>query len=354
MKIEILESLGYSFLRHVKQCWLVQVNWKASEHWSMEVTDVELEQKFASMKRRFDPEGSVFKRTSDASQFLRQGEIDVLGVDQDGGVHAMEAAFHEGGLLYTGGVANRVLKKLLRTLMILTAYHSPETKFHIYFVSPKVNPSVQAPLKDTFTMLRTQYPEIEWNLEINQDFTEKVLTPTLEKAGTVADTSELFMRSAKLLDLSRYSSAMDGRSDPRRATEVTKKLDPGPLQPLVRSLMGTLLEDHPSLLDGADRGNLMNRDYCKSSLGLRIGNLALLRRVEVGKEISGHSRYWKKLYGGEFYVCSQWWKDHHVTNAERLLQLVSGLVQSNATRPEVTALEGHESALREYIGRARA
>ena len=42
MKIEVGESLGYSYLRHVKQCWLVQVNWKASEHWAKHMTDAEL------------------------------------------------------------------------------------------------------------------------------------------------------------------------------------------------------------------------------------------------------------------------------------------------------------------------
>ena len=30
MKIEIGESLCYSYLRHVKRCWLVQSNWKVS------------------------------------------------------------------------------------------------------------------------------------------------------------------------------------------------------------------------------------------------------------------------------------------------------------------------------------
>ena len=354
MKIEIVESLGYSFFRHVKQCWLVQVNWKASEHWSKHMTDAELQEMFADLKRRFDPDGSVFKRTSNAAQFLRQGEIDVLGVDQSGDVHAMEAAFHEGGLHYGGGVADRVLKKLLRTLMILTAYHSPETKFHIYFVSPKVNPSVQGPLKDTFTTLRTQYPEIEWNLAINQDFTNQVLMLTLARAGTVADTSELFMRSAKLLDMSRDNLGKGGLIDPGGAMDVTQKPGLDPVQPAVRRLMRTLLEDHPDLLNDAERDNLMNRNYCKRSLGLRIGNLALLRRAEAGREISGYSRYWKELYGGEFYVCSQWWRNHHVSNAESLLKFVSRLVQSNSNHPEVTALERHERALSEYVGRAKA
>ena len=109
MKIEIGESLCYSFLRHVKKCWLVQANWKASENWPKR-NDVDMERIFIHMKERFDPDGSVFKGTRTCNQFLKQGEIDVVGVELDGTVHAMEVAYHEAGLNYTGGVANRVLK----------------------------------------------------------------------------------------------------------------------------------------------------------------------------------------------------------------------------------------------------
>ena len=182
-----------------------------------------------------------------------------------------------------------------------------------------------------------------------------MLNPTLDKAGSVADTSELFMRSAKLLELSLVSSGVGAPIDPVGPTSVTGNTGPRPIQPLVQSLMKTLLEDHPGLLDDDERGKLMNRDYCKNLLGLlQIGNLALLRRAEAGREVSGRSRYWKRLYGEQFYVCSQWWKYHHLTNAERLLQFVSRLAQSNTSHPGVTALERHEGALLEYIGRARA
>lgn len=35
MKIEIGESLLYSWLRHEKKCQLVQMNWKASPAWEL-------------------------------------------------------------------------------------------------------------------------------------------------------------------------------------------------------------------------------------------------------------------------------------------------------------------------------
>ncbi len=203
MKIEISESLGYSYLRHVKQCWLVQTNWKASKHWDRHKSDAELAAMFEAMKRKFDPDGSVFKKTKDAAQLLKQAEIDVVGVDLNGNVHVIEVAFHEGGLNYGDSLVtrNRVLKKLLRTMIILNTHHPPETKIHICFASPKVNPSVEKPLKDIFAELEAEYPEVDWDLIINHDFTDQLVHPTLEKADTVADTSELFVRAAKLMDL---------------------------------------------------------------------------------------------------------------------------------------------------------
>ncbi|MDE0145190.1 MAG: hypothetical protein OXL95_04910 [Nitrospira sp.] len=202
MKIEIGESLCYSYLRHVKQCWLVQTNWKTSEHWDKKKSPSNLQSLFESMRKRFGSDETVFKKTSDARQFLKQGEIDVIGVDQDGNVHAMEIAFQEAGLNYGGDTIQRVLKKLLRAVLILKVYH-PTKKLHLYFASPKVRKAVQESLEQTFAKLKKSYPKITWHLLINDDFTKNIVCPTLEKAKTVADTSELFARAAKLLDLSR-------------------------------------------------------------------------------------------------------------------------------------------------------
>ena len=128
MKVEIGESLGYSYLRHIQRCWLVQTNWKASEHWDKRLTDDELEQEFDSVRDKLESRAvfkGTFKRTT-CRKFLKQGEIDVLGVRLDGAIHAVEVAFHEGGLLYPGGTDKNVLKKMLRTMLILRAYH-PES-----------------------------------------------------------------------------------------------------------------------------------------------------------------------------------------------------------------------------------
>ena len=125
------------------------------------------------------------------------------------------------------------------------------------------------------------------------------------------------------------------------------------IQPLARSLIKTLLEDYPTLLTDADIGNLMNRDYCQKTLGLYFGGFPLLRRRESGRKGSANdhqARYYVKLYAGKFYVCSQWWKDDHLSNARSLLRFVTGLAKRNPNHPGVPALERHKRALQDYIG----
>ena len=258
MKIEIGESLGSSYLRHVKRCWLVQANWKTSDHWPI-YKDANIDEMFDDIRQKFDTDRRVFKQTKNSVQFLKQGEIDVVGIDFNGRVHAMDVAFHEAGLNYGGGADNRVLKKLLRTLMILQAYAPSRANCSIYFVSPKVNTGVQNSLEGIFNTLRTEYPDVEWNLLTNRNFVEHMLRPTLDKARGIADTSELFMRSVKLLELAGIRHLEEVQ--PLRAPQSNWKTgganahvaappDSDDLvQPLVKDLMDILLIRYPALID---------------------------------------------------------------------------------------------------------
>lgn len=340
MKIEIGESLCYSYLRHVKRCWLVQANWKVSEHWSKYKADTELEKMFQTMKQKFDEDGTVFKQTKNAGQFVKQGEIDVIGIEQAGSIHALDVAFHESGLNYGGGSNNRVLKKLLRTYLILHTYSPPETKFHIYFVSPKVNPSVKKQLNDTFNTLRQEYPETEWTLIINDDFTDQILQTTLEKADTVADTSELFVRASKLLELGIPKNKNTGDQQKIKETPVSENQ----LQPIVKSLMETLLME---VLDDEEKKNLMDNNYCKKDLNLKIGNHALLRKKEDGRKVGKRDRYYTNLYADEFYVCTQWGKKDHLHNAKSLLKFICTLAQRQWSHKAI--LIPHIKELTDYV-----
>ena len=151
MKIDMLESLGYSFLRHVQVCWIVQTNWKAATGGLQEKAWQPLEARFAAMRRKFGHD--VFKGSKTVQQLLRQAEIDVVGMTADGDVHVVEAAFHEGGLLYDGGEAATVRKKMLRIYPVLDVLARFAGR-HIWFLSPKVTPKPAKGLSDLFEELR--------------------------------------------------------------------------------------------------------------------------------------------------------------------------------------------------------
>ncbi len=105
----------------------------------------------------------------------------------------------------------------------------------------------------------------------------------------------------------------------------------GEFQKIVATLMRTLLEEHPTLLQRQEIVSLMDAEHCKDELGLSLPNLALLRHRNQGRMIQGHGRYWEHVYADEFLVCSQWWKEHHQANARALSRFVSALARR---RPE--------------------
>ncbi|MBS5871949.1 MAG: hypothetical protein KIC57_06400, partial [Porphyromonas sp.] len=108
MEIEIGESLCLSYLKHVKKCVIYQTNWKLSSWWLQELGKKSpAEELYDELKKSPSKEKTAATDfdvkdvlTSDFSQFLKQAEIDVLGVDKDGNVYAIDVAFHEGGLGY--------------------------------------------------------------------------------------------------------------------------------------------------------------------------------------------------------------------------------------------------------------
>ena len=140
----------------------------------------------------------------------------------------------------------------------------------------------------------------------------------------------------------------------RVSNEGNGGTQPDPVQPIVRNLMKSLLEDHPSLLTETDIANLMDRDYTQKILGLQLGGFPLLRRREAGRKGSDNDRqdrFYAKLYAGRLYVCSQWWRDDHPANARSLIRFVGEIAGRDPDHPGIPVLERHMRALRDYIGR---
>ena len=209
MKIEMGESIFYTWLRHIKKCQLVQTNWKVSQSWET-YNQSELEE-FMECAKEFFLEKynyNVFKNNS-FSQLIKQAEVDALGVsfsDEDMRIYAVDVAYHGNGLIYGRQklTVYTVIKKFLRTAICLK-YLFDVNNGDIIFASPKVSPKVMSDLtsaiEDVNTLFSSNGLGFSAELYANNDFNENVLKPILAISEDVADTSEMFLRSYQLIKL---------------------------------------------------------------------------------------------------------------------------------------------------------
>ena len=139
----------------------------------------------------------------------------------------VEVAFHENGLQYGGRLdtKDRVCKKLLRAYLIGLAYF-PDYKYEIIFASPKVNPATDETIKDYFSVLNRDFSDdekVKFHYLANDEFKNSILLPTIKSSSDDADTSELFLRSLKLLDIFNLLKSFDNLETPHAFISEEKK-----------------------------------------------------------------------------------------------------------------------------------
>lgn len=229
MKIEMGESLFYSWLRHVKECQIVQTNWKVSSQWQLSDSDA-LEEMMAVVDKHYSEKYgyAIFKQNTSLSQLLQQGECDVLGISiqpDDTKYYAVDVAFHEAGLNYgsRGTTVMKVLEKCARTAFCLHGYLSTR-EAEIIFASPKINPAVLSDLIPCVEEMNELFVKngYDFNFRViaNEEYNNLVLKPILLVSDGVADTSELFLRSYQMYKM--FSGVKDTGKRTRTVTSATK------------------------------------------------------------------------------------------------------------------------------------
>ena len=210
MKIEMGESLFYSWLRHVKECQIVQTNWTTSQKWNLQHEE-ELQELMAATGNLFQEKYNykIYKQTSSLSQLLQQAECDAIGIDYTEGelkVFAVDVAFHESGVNYgdKDKTVMKIVAKCLRTAMCIYGYLDTKDA-EIIFASPKINKSVLDGLGPCIAEAQKALDEFGFNFRLriiaNEDFRNMVLDPILIVSGGVSDTNELFIRSYKMVQM---------------------------------------------------------------------------------------------------------------------------------------------------------
>ncbi len=216
MKIEIGESLALSYLKHVKNCVIYQTNWKSSSRWK-KCNEAKLATIFEKIRGAETFRGIL--KQSNLDQFLKQAEIDAIGIDQTGKIYAIDIAYHGNGLGY-GSIEEskaRIMKKLVRSYLSILCYFSSPSSFpdpspeeercEIIFASPKVTGGREESIREYFNELKAllgaelKEDKVVLKYVSNDEFKEQILDPTIEAGEEDADTNELFLRSYKLLNL---------------------------------------------------------------------------------------------------------------------------------------------------------
>jgi hypothetical protein len=317
MKIEIGESLIFSWLRHVKGCPIVQANWKPSPTWPIRresglAGDFERMREIAGQRLGFE----IFKRSS-FQQFIRQAEVDVLGLrfNEATVAVAVDSAFHEAGVNYGDlcETVGRILKKMIRTAFALDLHQAD-----IVFATPKMHDAVQEALQGCWPDLQSVLADcgslsanrLQLRIVTNGDFVEEIIQPVLDRMDQVADTSELFLRAQQLV---RFCEVTPRRRQPRQRSASTRppsedeiKIGQHVRETLVRLANARKLT--PKVVAA-----LGDRSRCKATFGL---NHPFLQKVmpdnplpAQGIDENGYSRYWRDpldIDGTRFLVCSQW------------------------------------------------
>jgi hypothetical protein len=333
MKIEMGESLMLSWLKHIKKCQTAQLNWKASTH-SWDLHNEETIKKIFMATKKFYTEKqnlNIYKNTSSHSQLLQQGEIDVLGLEIKNGslanIYGVDVAFHEAGLNYGSTTASieRVIKKMIRTALLLYGYFNV-SKGTILFASPKINTVLYEPLKMQIDVLNKIFRvfklEFEFILYANQEFKTKVFEPVITLSKSVADTSELFLRSSQMYNLLSESNEPRARqpletrfgvrSEVKSASTGASEDDMMKIGQLVRSEFERLARH--DLITNEMAEHLLDSKYSKETFDVNYPILKKIRSDQTlidQRMINGYPRYWSKVFkinGVKYFICNDWYE----------------------------------------------
>ncbi len=323
MKIEIGESLIYSWLRHVKQCQIVQMNWKLSPRWQAEIVDLEpikidIENEFK------DTALDIFQKNNSISQLLQQAEIDVVGFSLDSVkderiYHFVDVAFHENGLNYGSKekTISRVLKKFIRSYFLYLSYFNDNSPAVFYFITPKMSKqTLFIPLQENIERVNKVFNQHELNPDFqivtNEEFNSSILIPTMGITGEIADTNELFLRSVQLWKMfenepREYHINPLGNSPQAIKLSIEDKNVGKKIGQHVQDCMMDLIEKNQ--IDEIMIEKLLSQAYCKKQFNT---NFPLLRKINQGKlDKRRYKRYYKKYWkiGNDlYYFSSQWYE----------------------------------------------
>ena len=310
MKIEIAESLVYSYLKHSEGCRIVQTNWRTSGKWI--VTEYETERARELFQKISNSEffNGIFKNSS-FDQLIKQAEIDVLGINTaEETVYGIDVAFHSAGLNYGSKTetAFRIIKKIFRTIFIMQSYFDENEKFNSYFITPKVNPATKVIIEDL--MIKAKEVINDENITIdfisNEQFYSEIVDSLLENIDEEHDTTELFSRAIKLMKLDNRkaeSTRIVTKSVVPRITSKKREVNGMKIGQFAQHSFRKAFEQN--LLSASEINELQKPEYSKRIFN---SNYEILKNQSRPiKDEYGRTRYYaREIFCNNYHLTSQW------------------------------------------------
>jgi hypothetical protein len=321
MKIEIGESLVYSYLKHIEGCRVVQTNWKTSGLWAITKYDkANAEALFNKIKEQ--PEFKDVFKSNSFDQLMKQAEIDVLGISPtDFTVFGIDVAFHESGLNY-GDNINIVLKKILRTIFVLQTYFNDCDRYISYFVTPVASKRHVEEINKLIQKINEIISDNMITIKIiaNDDFYKSIVWPIINNTKGENDGGELFLRAVKLLSLDKTNLINTKSPQPNIANgKITRTINGMKIGQFVQCIMQELYAKN--LLPSEEIKKLQDKDYSKKVFNQNFEVLKSSDEDIFDKH--GRARYYtKERYFGGYYLTSQWLEKHWVPFLNWLKQYI--------------------------------
>ncbi len=312
--MEILEQAFKSYLKNVEGCSVVQTNWTPSpiQMDGLIQDDLILVEKIANETMATCPL-DIFKKSKD-DQFIRQAEIDVLGIKTDAGkpvVYLFDTAFHKNGLGYHDAV-DTVIKKLLRAAIVGHLFFKG-FDIHVGFLSPKCSKGklndIMANIPVINNILKNNSIHAGIEVYAGNQF-ELVIQDLIALKGRINDNDDIFMRAVQLLDLANInaSPANAANQNPpvKQVTISPKNIGNVPNKKIIIPAIEDLI--NRGKIDATMLSSLCDKDY--TSKTFQVSSFPFFKEANsIGS--NEQNRYYPNIFcpinnGVAYRVTNQW------------------------------------------------
>ena len=348
MKIEICEQMLQSWLFSCRLCEVVQTNWVVSPLRPIDPTTLTQVEAFmvqiqdtlnqilddemkAALQEQVDEENTAKKpkrktkvkklnifKNSKPAQFVRQCEIDVVGVKLDEGIteriYLVDTAFHKAGLGYADAVST-VVKKILRALLVAAIVFGKSVPITVAFASPQCSDTVARNITDVLNALapicKAQYPDMDVELYFNERFATDIYLPLKKELSHLNNDNDLFMRALNLAAVAEkhLPTAPAAPAVPAAPAAPTVSASKPNNKKLVFGILNDLAKTGkltPALLSDLQKPAFANSTFKMPTYPI------LLKEADFPYHGYERCRFYSgtiTLHGTPYLVCSQWIPD---------------------------------------------